>query len=32
MSNAYQRYGNDYDSRFEPNFKQGYEHCWKKYR
>ena len=32
MSNAYQRYHNDYDTRFEPNFKQGYERCWNKYR
>jgi hypothetical protein len=32
MSNAYQRHGDDYDSRFEPYFKQGFEHCWSKYR
>ncbi len=28
MSMAYERYANQYDTRFEPYFRQGYEACW----
>ncbi len=32
MSMAYERHSDMYDSRFEPYFRQGYEHCWKMFR
>jgi hypothetical protein len=32
MSMAYQRHSDMYDSRFEPYFKQGYDHCWEMFR
>lgn len=32
MSSVYQRYDDQYDSRFEKPFKEGYDACWKKYR
>ena len=32
MSMAYERHAGMYDRRFEPYFKQGYEHCWKMFR
>lgn len=28
MSSVYQRYAGQYDTRFEPYFRQGYEACW----
>lgn len=28
MSSVYQRYAEQYDTRFEPYFRQGYEACW----
>ena len=28
MSSVYERYSNQYDSRFEAYFRQGYEVCW----
>ncbi|SDL60582.1 hypothetical protein [Aliiruegeria lutimaris] len=28
MSSVYQRYSDQYDTRFEPYFRQGYEACW----
>jgi hypothetical protein len=32
MSMAYERHSDMYDRRFEPFYKQGYEHCWKMFR
>ena len=32
MSMAYERQSDMYDSRFEPYFRQGYDHCWKLFR
>jgi hypothetical protein len=32
MSMAYQRHSGMYDSRFEPYFAKGYEHCWQMFR
>lgn len=32
MSSVYQRYDDQYDSRFEKPFREGYETCWAKYR
>lgn len=32
MSMAYERHSDMYDRRFEPYFKQGYQHCWKIFR
>jgi hypothetical protein len=32
MSMAYERHSDMYDRRFEPYFKDGYEHCWKMFR
>lgn len=32
MSMAYERHSDMYDSRFEPYYRQGYEHCWKMFR
>lgn len=32
MSMAYERHSDMYDRRFEPFFRQGYEHCWKLFR
>ena len=32
MSMAYVRHSDMCDSRFEPYFRQGYEHCWKMFR
>ena len=28
MSSVYERYSDQYDTRFEPYFRQGYEACW----
>jgi len=28
MSRDYERYADQYDTRFEPYFRQGYEACW----
>jgi hypothetical protein len=28
MSSVYERYADDYDTRFEPYFQQGYKTCW----
>ena len=28
MSSVYERYADQYDTRFEPYFQQGYEACW----
>ena len=28
MSNVYERYSDQYDTRFEPYFRQGYQACW----
>jgi len=28
MSSVYERYADQYDTRFEPYFRQGYEACW----
>ena len=28
MSSVYERYADQYDTRFEPYFRQGYEECW----
>jgi hypothetical protein len=32
MSMAYERHSDMYDRRFEPFFRDGYEHCWKMFR
>ena len=32
MSMMHERHSDMYDTRFEPFFKQGYEHCWKMFR
>jgi opacity protein-like surface antigen len=32
MSMAYERHSDMYDRRFEPYFRDGYEHCWKMFR
>ena len=32
MSMAYERHADMYDLRFEPYFRDGYEHCWKMFR
>jgi hypothetical protein len=32
MSSVYERYSDQYDSRFEQSFREGYESCWSKYR
>jgi hypothetical protein len=32
MSMAYARHADMYDRRFEPFFRDGYEHCWKMFR
>ena len=28
MSSVYERYSDQYDTRFEPYFRQGYQACW----
>ncbi|MEH6834597.1 hypothetical protein [Falsihalocynthiibacter arcticus] len=28
MSSVYERYADQYDTRFEPYFRQGYQACW----
>ena len=32
MSMAYERHTGDYDTRFEPNYRKGYNTCWKHQR